>query len=170
MSRGSSVSIVSDYGLHDWVNGVWFPAEANNLSSSPCIKTGSSLMMEAVRTSETLVDNYFTRQYIPEDNSEHHTRRRENFKCHTSFALLSRRIAWTDSTKSSSDGTKPPLAIRRSGKDVLTVWTVQLVLQPRSAGTAGLLRPVRSDTKVYTLHLWLKVYVTRYCCWDIHTR
>jgi hypothetical protein len=29
-----------------------------------------SLMMEAVRTSETSVDNYFTRQYIPEDNSE----------------------------------------------------------------------------------------------------
>jgi hypothetical protein len=27
--------------------------------------------MEAVRTSETSVDNYFTRQYIPEDNSEH---------------------------------------------------------------------------------------------------
>jgi hypothetical protein len=27
-----------------------------------------SLMMEAVRTSETSVDNYFTRQYIPEDN------------------------------------------------------------------------------------------------------
>jgi hypothetical protein len=25
-------------------------------------------MMEAVRTSETSVDNYFTRQYIPEDN------------------------------------------------------------------------------------------------------
>jgi hypothetical protein len=33
----------------------------------------SSLMMEAVRTSETSVDNHFTRQYIPEDNSEHHT-------------------------------------------------------------------------------------------------
>jgi hypothetical protein len=31
----------------------------------------SSLMMEAVRTSETSVDNNFTRQYIPEDNSEH---------------------------------------------------------------------------------------------------
>jgi hypothetical protein len=29
-------------------------------------------LMEAVRTSETLVDNNFTRQYIPEDNSEHH--------------------------------------------------------------------------------------------------
>jgi hypothetical protein len=28
-------------------------------------------MLEAVRTSETSVDNYFTRQYIPEDNSEH---------------------------------------------------------------------------------------------------
>jgi hypothetical protein len=30
-----------------------------------------SLMMEAVRTSESAVDNHFTRQYIPEDNSEH---------------------------------------------------------------------------------------------------
>jgi hypothetical protein len=29
-------------------------------------------MMEAVRTSETSVDNYFTRKYIPEDNSEQH--------------------------------------------------------------------------------------------------
>jgi hypothetical protein len=40
-------------------------------------------MMEAVRTSETSVDNHFTWQYIPEDNSEHHTRRRENLKSHT---------------------------------------------------------------------------------------
>jgi hypothetical protein len=38
--------------------------------------------MEAARTSETSVDNYFTRKYIPEDNSELHTRCRENFKCH----------------------------------------------------------------------------------------
>jgi hypothetical protein len=30
-----------------------------------------TLMMEAVRTSETSVDNHFTRQYIPENNSEH---------------------------------------------------------------------------------------------------
>jgi hypothetical protein len=29
-------------------------------------------MMEAVRTSETSVYYHFTRQYIPEDNSEHH--------------------------------------------------------------------------------------------------
>jgi hypothetical protein len=43
---------------------------------------GSSLMMEAARTYETSVDNYFTRQYIPEDNSELHTRRRENLKSH----------------------------------------------------------------------------------------
>jgi hypothetical protein len=27
--------------------------------------------MEAARNSETSVDNYFTRQYIPEDNFEH---------------------------------------------------------------------------------------------------
>jgi hypothetical protein len=37
-------------------------------------------MMEAVRTSETSVDNLFTRQYNPEDSSELHTRRRENLK------------------------------------------------------------------------------------------
>jgi hypothetical protein len=40
------------------------------------------MMMEAVRTSEMSVDNHFTRQYNPEDNSEHDTRRRENLKSH----------------------------------------------------------------------------------------
>jgi hypothetical protein len=40
----------------------------------------SSLMMEAARTSETFVDNYFTRQYISKVNSELHTCRRENLK------------------------------------------------------------------------------------------
>jgi hypothetical protein len=39
-------------------------------------------MMEAARISETSVDNYITRQYIPEDKSELHTRRRENLKSH----------------------------------------------------------------------------------------
>jgi hypothetical protein len=39
-------------------------------------------MMEAARTSETWVDNYFTWQYITEDNTELHTRRRENLKSH----------------------------------------------------------------------------------------
>jgi thiamine phosphate synthase YjbQ (UPF0047 family) len=45
--------------------------------------------MEAVRTSETSVDNQFTRQYNPEDSSEHHTRRRENLKSHMWFRYLS---------------------------------------------------------------------------------
>jgi hypothetical protein len=31
-------------------------------------------MMEAVRTSETSVDNHFTRQYNPEDSSEYLSR------------------------------------------------------------------------------------------------
>jgi hypothetical protein len=35
------------------------------------IRDYSSLMMEAARTSETSVDNHFTRQYNPEDSSEH---------------------------------------------------------------------------------------------------
>jgi hypothetical protein len=43
-----------------------------------------ALMMEAARTSETSVDNYFTRQYNPEDKSELHTRRRENLKSYES--------------------------------------------------------------------------------------
>jgi hypothetical protein len=37
----------------------------------PC-NDHSSLMMEAVRTCETSVDNHFTRQYNPEDSSEHY--------------------------------------------------------------------------------------------------
>jgi hypothetical protein len=44
-------------------------------------------MMEAVRTSETSVDNQFTRQYNPEDSSEHHTRRRENLKSHKFYQV-----------------------------------------------------------------------------------
>jgi hypothetical protein len=37
-----------------------------------------------VRTASIIPDddNHFTRQYIPEENSEHHTRRRENLKSH----------------------------------------------------------------------------------------
>jgi hypothetical protein len=45
--------------------------------------------MEVARTAETSVDIYLTtRQYIPED-SELHTRRRENLKSHTNLAVLS---------------------------------------------------------------------------------
>jgi len=45
-------------------------------------------MMEAARNSETSFDNYFTRQYIPENNSELHTRRRENLKSHIMFYMF----------------------------------------------------------------------------------
>jgi hypothetical protein len=44
--------------------------------------------MEAVRTSETSVDNHSTRQYNPENSSEHHTRRRENLKSHKITMML----------------------------------------------------------------------------------
>jgi hypothetical protein len=37
------------------------------------VHTASIIRDEAVRTSETSVDNYFTRQYSPQDNSEHHS-------------------------------------------------------------------------------------------------
>jgi hypothetical protein len=45
-------------------------------------------MLEAVRTSETLVDNHFTRQYNPEDSSERHTLRRENLKSHNTSNVI----------------------------------------------------------------------------------
>jgi hypothetical protein len=35
------------------------------------LRTASIIRDEAVRTSETTLDNHFTRQYIPEDNPEH---------------------------------------------------------------------------------------------------
>jgi hypothetical protein len=40
-SRGSSGSIVSDYGLDDWVIEVRSPTGAEDFSSSPCVQTGS---------------------------------------------------------------------------------------------------------------------------------
>jgi hypothetical protein len=40
-SRGSSGSIVSDYGLDDRAIGVRSPAGAKNVSSSLCVQTGS---------------------------------------------------------------------------------------------------------------------------------
>jgi hypothetical protein len=47
--------------------------------------------MEAVRTSETSVDSHFTRQYIPEDNSELHSiyfTKRPTSDCEFSYHLL----------------------------------------------------------------------------------
>jgi hypothetical protein len=47
------------------------------------------------------VDNHFTRQYNPEDSSEHHTRRRENLKSHilTLLLLLSQLRSYQDGIK-----------------------------------------------------------------------
>jgi hypothetical protein len=53
-----------------------------------------ALMMNAARTSETSVDNYFTRQYIKEDKSELHTRRRENKKSHECVIVARLRFKW----------------------------------------------------------------------------
>jgi hypothetical protein len=56
-----------------------------------------ALMMEAARTSETSVDiDLTTRQYIPED-SELHTRRRENLKshiCHLFYLMTTFQLHW----------------------------------------------------------------------------
>jgi hypothetical protein len=41
MSRVSSGSIVSDYGLDDRAIGVRYPAGAKDFSSSLCVQTGS---------------------------------------------------------------------------------------------------------------------------------
>jgi hypothetical protein len=41
MSRGSSGSVVSDYGLDDRVIEVRSPTGAEVFSSSPCVQTGS---------------------------------------------------------------------------------------------------------------------------------
>jgi hypothetical protein len=66
------------------------------------------MMMEAARTSETSVENYFTRQYIPDDNSELHTRRRENLKSHIVFFFFYF-IHWTFARCGSSNVTYPSL-------------------------------------------------------------
>jgi hypothetical protein len=43
--------------------------DVSEVRAAPIIRAMS--VMEAVGTSETSVDNHFTRQYIPEDNSEY---------------------------------------------------------------------------------------------------
>jgi hypothetical protein len=60
------------------------PSPLDSYTTSDPFALGSliALMMEAARTSETSVDIQLrTQQYIPED-SELHTRRRENLKSH----------------------------------------------------------------------------------------
>jgi hypothetical protein len=61
-------------------------------------------MMEAARTSETSVDNHFTRQYNPEDSCEHHTRRRENLKSHIMVSLFVIRLEVCELESGRGDG------------------------------------------------------------------
>jgi hypothetical protein len=70
-------------------------------------------MMEAARTSETSVDNYFTRQYILEDNSELHTRRRENLKSHRHRSISTQQIV--------SDGKNKTCKLLQSKTNVLNM-------------------------------------------------
>jgi hypothetical protein len=72
-------------------------------------------MMEAVRTSETSVDNHFTRQYNPEDSSEHHTRRRENLKTPSEFPQEARKI------RSSLPGRKHNEEMRQTARPINTI-------------------------------------------------
>jgi hypothetical protein len=84
LSHSNSVSYLNTISLY----------LCSELSSWICCRVKLSTdvsevrMMEAVRTPESSVDNHFTRQYIPEDNSEHHTRRRENLKSHKCVSTL----------------------------------------------------------------------------------
>jgi hypothetical protein len=55
----------------NWLLKTCITSDGSDKFSVLCSELSSG-MMEAVRTSETSVDNHFTRQYIPEDNSEHH--------------------------------------------------------------------------------------------------
>jgi hypothetical protein len=52
----------------------------------PCKKLSTDVSeVRAASIIRASVDNYFTRQYIPEDKSELHTRRRENLKSHVLY-------------------------------------------------------------------------------------
>jgi hypothetical protein len=70
------------HGLRDFMNILYKLKRLDWPSRYTDIAQSTGMMMEAVRTFETSVNNHFTRQYIPEDNSEHHTRRRANLKSH----------------------------------------------------------------------------------------
>jgi hypothetical protein len=58
----------------------------------PCKMIVDRGMMEAVRTSETSVDNHFTRQYIQEDNSEHNAKGVLKFSFLLTFPLPFTRV------------------------------------------------------------------------------
>jgi hypothetical protein len=100
----------------------------------------SSLMMEAARTSETSVDNYFTRQYIPEDNSELHTRRRENLKSHTVEAQLA--------DSDSSSGNTCDMCLPHDGKVLKNVYS-EVTIKNDTKGRFFLLLQISTEFSYY---------------------
>jgi hypothetical protein len=77
-------------------------------------------MREAAHTSETSVNNYFTWQYIPEDNSELYTRRHENLKSQE-VDILRCDAAWTQINT------------------IVSHLPVHVALQPRRTSTSSLM-------------------------------
>jgi hypothetical protein len=65
--------------------------EANKLSKAHHFKRGDEFGVFLFRAVFWVVLPCFTRQYNPEDSSEHHTRRRENLKSHIGVFLFHRR-------------------------------------------------------------------------------
>jgi hypothetical protein len=65
-----------------------YTSDLHGLGTLTPIEFFRALMMETACTSKTSVDNYFTWQYIPEDKSELHTRRRENLKSHMTIMFM----------------------------------------------------------------------------------
>jgi hypothetical protein len=55
-----------------------------NLPSIPTFPSRPTFQRYVLPPSSGMMDNYFIRKYIPEDNSELHTHRRENLKSHVS--------------------------------------------------------------------------------------
>jgi hypothetical protein len=73
--------------------GTLFRVIGNKINS----ESNMYLAMFRVVLWDILPCNQFTRQYIPEDNSEHRTRRRENLKSHISCNI---KVTDTDSRSS----------------------------------------------------------------------
>jgi hypothetical protein len=69
--------------VQSWPQRIDLEVGTKNIISPSLINPQKmSTDVSEVRTASIIRDNHFTRQYNPEDNSEHHTRRRENLKSH----------------------------------------------------------------------------------------
>jgi len=98
-----------------------------------------TLMMEAVSTSETSVDNYFTRQYIPGDNSElERMMWRGQTDCCKTDVSDDRR------TGSALEGWRPPLLQWRPRFICQAVWTTASIPRKITAVTSFIFPTSRS--------------------------